>query len=1582
MKSLLLLLLCTAAALASAEVNLLKNPRFETTGKSGRPAVWQLRLNPENRGKISCELLSDPAMPGKVLHLATPPGDVLKDGNWMFQPVPVQPQRKYVLEFRAKAFAHDAGLDHSVNVGVSFQTADGGWISYKILSAFAKHSDKWKNSKIVGRNEWRQVRCEFTTPPRTGIAGLRLNISGAGAEAFFADFRLTAPEQTTRQVLERVPVPAEFKVKLVPVSAAGVTITPDWSIADAETVSSATRSRLCLNGLWALLVPGPNGELPPALDWAFFKVPGRPGDSRSPFEIYGNRANYRWKQSPFRWLWRTVELPTELPARRYFIQCDSLLGGAARIFWNGKPIGYLTDAWGGEVEIPAELLKRGEANTLALLVTGKKLNETTMHLTLSGKVPDIHEPTTSPSVGNVYLSSRPEVSYCAPPRITTSYRNRTLTVKLPGRERAAFYSIEVRDENGQTVLTADRLQSSGGQLTVPWENPVLWSPEEPNLLFLTLSASDASGRLLDRSLPERFGFRELWREGKELKFNGHPLRLRPRMGLWGGGTFLSDAFARRGISFLKDMGFNTLHRPGNERGEAELIRAADELGFFTIAYLPTALADGGQFGNLKTQPIDDTLLDYLDRHQIERFHNNPSVIAYSGFGAMMPLDQSLKYSNHPALWGIRPVDSDQAIEELKRNKVTNDLQVLRRQAAAISFIRGIRKLDGTRLFLGHVGCGTGDGWGSFDYLNHLPLQEWEDYVVQWSRHGVQPIGSTEHGHPYPMSFVNHGVPDGDSEPWHTEYCAALLGETAYRLERPEFRKLIRDIYDPVSGTFRTGAIHGHSAVAYTHREPAVQEYWAIHDRNIYRSWRLYGVNMGIEPFGEPHNYIREEVLNAPHRQVIATGREFLKQTGAFPDRFLQNDYFRKEAIPAFPEQPTGRKPAVLTPLGETLYANNHEFLGFVADRSDLPTAKTHIYAPGETVDKNLALIWDGLKPAEVTISGEIRLSGKVLEKIRRTVRLTPGEIRLFPFRFTIPADAGGTLAEPAGGSISVQFDCNGRESTDEFPFSVVAPPQALSRRVALFDPAGTAGAMKEFAAQTVTKPEELKTLNAELVMIAPEALTPGIERLLPKRIPVLVLPQKSATLERLGFRTDPIRSRRLFPDCSLAVAPELLRDWRAGTTFSTFSETAPWRPGHNNYIGSTGMVAGTVIEVPHFGNYTPLTHGEFDLSRTALLATEVNQAPWLFCQLELPANAAIDPAARALAIKLLDEFGKKPVSRQPVRLLGAEELGKRLELSQATESGLLLADRLEPGRTAELASFVKAGGTAVVMPQPDEVYRALGIPFTRTSGALFPAEIPGLNLGNFHYRQELPVVTFGGKVVHEQPVGKGKYLLVGFDPRRLDTEQAPWLMLTARRQYRALTQLLLNAGAAFAPAQKSLETRLSTVPRRYEIAPLAASFPLRPARDADSAWITPDYSTGDWQQFQIGKTSTGFPDIQLRIAFRLDRVPEEPLLLDAGSFDDFDICYLNGTKIGETTPANTAPEQAWKQRRLYPIPPGLLKSGENLLAIRAWNRNGKTRGWQVQIRGPITLRNADGGLPQPYFGKYRTSDDPYQLRQW
>ncbi len=1584
MKKISICLLLALAVAAFATDNMVANPRFEERAKNGAPVAWQFKTAAGNKDKISYEVISDPAVKGKVLHISTIKDEVTKDGNWMFQMANVKPQNKYVLEFDVKAFAHNNELDHSVNAGVSFHTAENGWISYKILGGFAKHSDKWKNNKTIGENKWKRVKFEFTTPPLAEKVGIRLNVSGAGAEAFFADFKLSSPFETVAGYLDRAAVPAEFKVDLRPVSAAGITVTPDWSLNDAEKVVSATRSRVCLNGLWAFMIPGKDGKLPENIKWSFFKVPGRPGDSRNPFEIYGNHK-YDWKQSTYRWLWRTVSIPADAPEMDYYIDIDLLTGAAAKVIWNGEEIGKISDSWGGEVAIPARLLKRGGENTLAILLAGQKLNETTMHVILAGKAPDIYEPSYSMTFGNVYLTGRPAATTSDAPRITTSFRRKTLTAEVPGSE-AASYDIEVRDQAGKTVFAAKKLapQASGRRAAVsaPWADPVLWSPAQPNLLYLTLTAYDKNGRIIDQSLPERFGFRELWTEGRFLKFNGMNLRLRPRMGLWGGGTFVYRDFAEKGFAFLKDMGFNMLLRSGTERGEAALIQSADEVGFFCMAYMPTALADGGQFGDLKTQAIDDTLMDYLDSHNVRRFHNNPSVIAYSGFGAMMPVDKSLKYSNYPGIWGIKPVNSDAVIAQLIKDKVTSDTGVLRRQAAAISFIRGIRKLDASRLFLGHVGCGTGDGWGSFDYLNWLQWQEWEDYVIDWTRKGIQPIGSTEHGHPYPMSFVNHGVPDGDREPWHTEYIAGRLGPESYQMERPEFRELIKSIYNPAKKNYTGGARHTHSANAYTRYQPAVQTLWKEQTKRIYRSWRFYGVNMGLEPFGDPENYVNREDIWRDHNKVIATGKEFLKQTGGHPDRFLQNDYFAKESLPFYPNRPTGKMPSILTPLGKALYENNHEFLGFIADTKERPTAKTHIYAPGEEVAKNLALIWDGLSPVTVEISGEIEYSGRKISTITRRIELKTGDILLEPFKFTIPADAAGTPEKPGHGEIRVIFKLGERESTDSFSFSVVGTPAKVIRKVALFDPANTADGMRKFAAPIITDAAALASLDCDLLMIAPNALTTGIVKAIKPGTPVIVLAQSEATLLDLGFKTHPIRSRQLWPDHSFNVDPELLRDWRAGRPFNDISETKPWRDGHNNYIGSTGMIAAVVIEVPHFGGYTPWVHGEFDLAQTAMLETVINGAPWLFCQLTLAENAGIDPAAGAIAAKLLNEFAARKSAQLPVYCDSdlAGVLGLTAAGNAIPERGIYLADKLNAAGAETLLKFVRNGGTAVVMPQEDAVYHQLKVEFKRTKGALFPVEFRGLNQGNLHYRQELPVVAFDGKVIAERSEGKGKMILAGFDPRKLNVEKEPYLTLTARRQYRTLSQLLVNAGAEFEATGKSLYSKLMTTPFKFEI-PADKAFQIRATENGDQEWLKNNYQPQGWRGFNLSQVNTGLADAQIRIPFAPGKFPADALVLDASSFDDFDICYLNGVKIGETSPGNSDPEQAWRKQRVYPIPAGLLKADDNVLAIRVWNRNGQSKGWKALIRGPLQIRRATEEKT-PYFGKYRVSDDPYQLYQW
>ena len=60
------------------------------------------------------------------------------------------------------------------------------------------------------------------------------------------------------------------------------------------------------------------------------------------------------------------------------------------------------------------------------------------------------------------------------------------------------------------------------------------------------------------------------------------------------------------------------------------------------------------------------------------------------------------------------------------------------------------------------------------------------------------------------------------------------------------------------------------------------------------------------------------------------------------------------------------------------------------------------------------------------------------------------------------------------------------------------------------------------------------------------------------------------------------------------------------------------------------------------------------------------------------------------------------------------------------------------------------------------------------------------------------------------------------------------------------------------------------------------------------------------------------------------------LILSLGPVDDMDAAYINGEKVGETMVSGL-----WNMERKYPIQPGLMRSGENLIAVRMFdNGNG------------------------------------------
>jgi len=350
----------------------------------------------------------------------------------------------------------------------------------------------------------------------------------------------------------------------------------------------------------------------------------------------------------------------------------------------------------------------------------------------------------------------------------TSWREKRLRVEVevenPGQGSgeksltadAQTLSAVVTDTDGKVVksvssavsrlssLPCDNPRARRYAVDIPWADPICWEFNRPYLYKAKVSLRSSASTF---DFDCRFGFREIWREGKELMMNGHKVRLR---------TNYAYNANRWGIEFLHDIGYNVLtynHNidPFPSLLSEEMMNAYDELGmgFF---------CSPGNLGNIAGNDINKNpeaaeqyrkFLGFF--HKLTR--NHPSltacyvtqmIICHIGFGADA-IGQSLGKS-----------DRDEAINKARDVNRTWNPNIL---------------------YYSHADGPNGDMGSGNMYLNWTPLQEREEWLTKWATDGVIPWHGAEFGQPYMGCWY-----DRNHLFVATEHLAQYFGDRAYETE--------------------------------------------------------------------------------------------------------------------------------------------------------------------------------------------------------------------------------------------------------------------------------------------------------------------------------------------------------------------------------------------------------------------------------------------------------------------------------------------------------------------------------------------------------------------------------------------------------------------------------------------------------------------------------------------------------------------------------------------------------------------------------------------------------------------------------
>ncbi|MAE66273.1 MAG: hypothetical protein CMJ18_18540 [Phycisphaeraceae bacterium] len=297
------------------------------------------------------------------------------------------------------------------------------------------------------------------------------------------------------------------------------------------------RARICLNGTWQF---GPlfdrdwhqpsNLDDTKTLKWETARVPGtwRGGDWMHEAEFLPSTV--RLARVDEAWYRRSIEVPADWRGSSVRIEFGAV-GYFAEVYVNGRLAGRHV---GGFTPFAVEVgrhVRYGAAADLLVFVKGFRRGWDKPHegcLIASGnRFAGIWQ--------DVFLTRRPQ-RHVEDAHVRTSVRDKRIEVDveigcLDGAARANLVlKCHVAHKGKRVLEFAPReIEVAPGAPTrtsvfQAWPNPLLWSPQKPHLYEFVCELHEQSV-VIDR-FSTRFGFREIWIDGRDFRLNGRVTRLR------------------------------------------------------------------------------------------------------------------------------------------------------------------------------------------------------------------------------------------------------------------------------------------------------------------------------------------------------------------------------------------------------------------------------------------------------------------------------------------------------------------------------------------------------------------------------------------------------------------------------------------------------------------------------------------------------------------------------------------------------------------------------------------------------------------------------------------------------------------------------------------------------------------------------------------------------------------------------------------------------------------------------------------------------------------------------------------------